>query len=249
METLVKKAREVGTSAGVLLPRGWLNKQVVVTLFSPSLREIAEDVLKILFENNLNEEVKGIYLVGSYAREDYSFDSDIDVLVLTKETNKLIDYGRYEINLISERNFLRGLSGNLYYLSMLKEVKPIINRDLIEQYLKNKIIFKNNKILSEIGRVVKINKETAELCEEKNMKIPDGVVYSIVLRLRELYLMRRLELNEEYNRNDFMKITGEKIYSAYSRIKKDEKEIDDISPGEVKDLFNLSEKWLKELKG
>ena len=33
METIVKQAREVGTSAGVLLPRKWLNKQVVVTLF------------------------------------------------------------------------------------------------------------------------------------------------------------------------------------------------------------------------
>jgi len=33
METIIKHTREVGTSAGVLLPKSWLNKQVVVTIF------------------------------------------------------------------------------------------------------------------------------------------------------------------------------------------------------------------------
>src|SRR3989338_10016233 len=80
MEIIVKQTREVGTSAGVLLPRRWLNKQVVVTLFSPSIEEIAVDVFRILFKNNLNDEIRGIYLVGSYARGDYSPDSDIDIL-------------------------------------------------------------------------------------------------------------------------------------------------------------------------
>ena len=54
METIVKQAREVGTSAGVLLPRGWLNKQVVVTLFEPSKEKIAQDILACLFKQDLN---------------------------------------------------------------------------------------------------------------------------------------------------------------------------------------------------
>ena len=65
MESLVKQTREVGTSAGVLLPRNWLNKEVVVTLFNPSKEKIAQDLLNILFEHNLNEDIKGIYLFGS----------------------------------------------------------------------------------------------------------------------------------------------------------------------------------------
>ena len=248
METLVKQTREVGTSAGVLLPRRWLNKQVVVTLFSPSNKEIASDVLNILFKNNLNEDVKGIYLIGSHARGDYASDSDIDVLVLTKEKNKLIDSGMYEIILVSEQNFLKDLSNSLYYISILKEAKPIINKDLIERYSKDKIILKSKRILNEIGKMVKINKETIKLCLDNNMKVPDGIVYSIVLRLRELYLIKDLVSGKMYSRKDFIKLTGEKVYSAYSRIKRDEKEIDDTSPDEILNLMNLSEKWLKELK-
>ena len=247
MKTIVKQAREVGTSAGVLLPREWLNKQVVVTLFSPSKEEIAMDVLNILFKNNLNEEAKGIYLIGSYARGDYTFDSDIDILVLTKEKNKLINIGRYEIMLISEQNFSKDLSNSLYYTGMLREAKPIINKYLIERYSQNKIILKTKRILDEIGKIVKINKETAGLCK-KNMKVPDGVVYSIVLRLRELYLIKCLLSNKLYNRRDFIKIIGDEIYSAYSRIKRDEKEINNTSPDDIMNLIDLSEKWLKELK-
>ena len=88
MENIIKSTREVGTSAGVLLPRSWLNKQVVVTLFEPSKEKIAQDVFEIIFKYDLNEEVKGIYLFGSYSRKDFYFNSDIDVLILTKDTNK-----------------------------------------------------------------------------------------------------------------------------------------------------------------
>jgi len=62
MESITKQTREVGTSAGVLLPRSWLNKQVVVTLFEPSRDKIAKDVIEELFKHDLNEEIKGIYL-------------------------------------------------------------------------------------------------------------------------------------------------------------------------------------------
>ena len=133
METIVKQTREVGTSAGVLLPRKWLNKQVVVTLLSPSKEDIAKDILNILLNHNLNEEIKGIYLVGSYARQDYDHNSDIDILVITQKVNKLINQDNYEILLVSEDNFSKNLPISLNYLSMLKEIKVILNKELIEK--------------------------------------------------------------------------------------------------------------------
>ena len=89
METILKQAREVGTSAGVLLPRSWLNKQVVVTLFQPSKEKMAQDIMSFLFKEKLNEEAKGIYLFGSYSRGDFDFNSDIDILIIfnSKEAN------------------------------------------------------------------------------------------------------------------------------------------------------------------
>jgi len=236
METLIKQTREVGTSAGVLLPRKWLNKQVVVTLLQPSKEEIAKEVMEIILKNNINEEIKGVYLYGSYARGDYDPYSDIDLLMITKETNKLINHGNYEVLLISEENFSKNLPDSLYYTSMLKELKTIINKDLIERYSISKYRLNVKRVLNEIGRVLKINKDTVKICEDNNKKIPDGIAYSIVLRLRELYLLKCL------------KICGDKNYFAYIRIKRNEKELREIIPKEMEILLDLSEKWLKELK-
>src|SRR3989344_4255021 len=121
MEQIVRQTREVGTSAGVLLPRSWLNKEVVVTLKDLSNVEIASRVVEILLSRGLLGDVIGIYLTGSYARGEYDSGSDIDVLVVTSKTNKLIEDGDYEINMVGERNLRKNLSKSLYYLSMVSE--------------------------------------------------------------------------------------------------------------------------------
>ncbi|MCX6741721.1 MAG: DUF2080 family transposase-associated protein [Candidatus Pacearchaeota archaeon] len=248
METIVKQAREVGTSAGVLLPRSWLNKQVVVTLFNPSKEKILQDIITCLFEKDLNEEIKGIYLFGSYSRSDFDFNSDIDVLIITEKTNRLINHNNYEMLLVSESSFSKNLPNSLNYLSILKEAKVILNKELIEKYRLKRYKFNFKKNLLEINKIFKINKDAVDLCKEKIMNIPDGIVYSIVLRLRELYLIKCLLSNKNYHKKDFLELAGDKAYSAYLRIKRDEKELDNLLPDELMDILELSEKWLKELK-
>ena len=66
MEQITKQTREVGTSAGVLLPRSWLNKKVVVSLAEKTFEEISRDVIDQLVKEGLLNEVKGIYLIGKY---------------------------------------------------------------------------------------------------------------------------------------------------------------------------------------
>lgn len=248
METITKQTREVGTSAGVLLPRSWLNKQVVVTLFEPSEKKIAHDIIKYLFEHNLNEEVKGIYLFGSYSRGDFDFNSDVDILIITQNTNKLINHNNYEILLVSENSFSENLPNNLNYLSILKETKVIFNKELIEKYRTKKHKFNIKKILSEINRIFKINEDAVKMCKENNLNIPDGIVYSIILRLRELYLIKCLFSNKIYHKKDFLELVGNKVYSVYLRIKRNEKELDNLSPDELIKMLSLFEEWLKELK-
>lgn len=248
MENIVKQTREVGTSAGVLLPRSWLNKQVVVTLFKPPLEKIAQDAIEIIFKHNLNEDIKGIYLFGSYSRGDFDFNSDIDILILTEKTNKLINHDNYEILLVSADSFAKNLPTNLTYSSILKEIKVIFNKELIGECKQKKYRFDSKKLLLEIERILRINKDTIKTCEENNLKVPDGVVYSIVLRLRELYLIKCIFFEKPYYKKDFLKLVNEKVYSAYLRIKRDEKELNNLSPDDLINVINLSEKWLKEQK-
>ncbi|HLD37378.1 MAG TPA: DUF2080 family transposase-associated protein [Candidatus Nanoarchaeia archaeon] len=248
METIVKQTREVGTSAGVLLPRSWLNKQVVVTLFNPSKEKILQDISACLFKQNLNEDAKGVYLFGSYSRGEFDFDSDIDILIITEKTNKLINYNNYEILLVSESSFSKNLPNNLNYLSILKEAKVIFNKELIEKYRLKKYKFNIKKSLLEIDRIIKINKDAVRMCEENSMNIPDGIAYSIVLRMRELYLIKCLFSDKNYRKKDFLELAGDKVYSAYLRIKRNEKELNNLLPNELISALELCQKWSKELK-
>jgi len=248
METIIKQARELGTSAGVLLPRSWLNKQVAVTMLLPSIAEISKKAMDILTKYRINDEVKGIYLFGSYSRGDYDLDSDIDILVITGRVNRLIKQDNCELLLISEENFSKDLATNLNYLSMLKEIIVIINKELIERYSNKKIKFNFGKIIKENRGIFGINRESVEICEKSKKPVPDGIVYSIVLRLRELYIMKCLLAEKTYSKKEFTKIVGERVYSAYIRVKRNQKEINNINPTEIKSLLDLSEKWLKELK-
>ena len=68
---LVRKIVRVGNSAGVVLPREWLNGTAKVELVRKPL-DIKGDILKIL-EPYL-EDISGIYLVGSYARGEQRQD-------------------------------------------------------------------------------------------------------------------------------------------------------------------------------
>ncbi len=248
MERIVKQTREVGTSAGVLLPRSWLNKQVVVTILEPSKEEITKKVVDIILEQKLNEEIKGIYLYGSYARGDNDANSDIDILIITQKTNKLINSENYELLFVTEENFSKNYLINLNYLAFLNEYDVLFNKDLIEKY-----IIKNKKLsfvkyLDEIKGILKINEDTVNICLEKKINVPDGIIYSIVLRLRELNIIKSLVTNKKYHKEDFLKIIGEKVYLSYLRIKRNEKELINLTAEEIYPLIRLTEKWLKELK-
>ena len=248
MNILVKKTREVGTSAGVLLPRSWLNKEVVVTLLHPSKERILKEVTEYLINNKLNEEVKGIYIYGSHARGESDPNSDIDILIITQETNKLINYDNYEILLVSEKNFAEKLPKNLAYLSALKEAEVLLNKNLLDLYRKKNIKLKIKDYIKEIESVTNINEEAIVLCEKDNKMLPDGIIYSIVLRLKELHLIKSLKSRKPYSNAVFLKFVPKEVNSAYLRVKRNEKELNNISPDELIPLISLSKKWLKELK-
>jgi len=61
-------------------------------------------------------------------------------------------------------------------------------------------------------------------------------------------LIKCIFFEKPYYKKDFLKLVNEKVYSAYLRIKRDEKELNNLSPDDLINVINLSEKWLKEQK-
>ena len=243
--TIIKKTRTVGTSSGVLLPKSWLGRNVVVTLHFPSQEEILNEVLTLARDKLFLEEIKGIYIIGSYARGDFNAESDIDILVITSSKNGIIKKDNYEINIISESILLKNLKTNLYIQTAIKESVSLLNSDLIKKIKGLKIKLKTIKITSEIKRIIRINKEAILMYEKK---VPDGIIYSIVLRLRELFFLNCLIKKSNYNHKKFISLIGQEKYNAYLRIKNDKKERNDVTLSEAKELIDLSEQCLKNLE-
>ena len=216
---LIKTAVRVGNSAGVLLPKEYLNSEVKIVL---QPLNIEKEVLNILMGGKLLKNVLGIYLVGSYARNEQTIESDIDVLVITNNISKRIVMGKYDISCISKENLEKQLENNvLPLLPMIKEAKPIINKDLIEDYKNTKLTKKNlkwqiettNSAMNVIKSDIKISREL----KEGNMS--DHLVYSLILRLRTLYILDCLRKDKKWTKkglvNLIKKISGSLM--AYER--------------------------------
>ena len=140
----IRNAIRWGNSAGVLLPRDWAGQQVKVILIDRTL-EIKKEVFDIL--QPYLEDIRGIYLVGSYARNEQEEDSDIDIIAISKNIKKEVISGKYSISITPLESLKRTIEKNpILVLPSLNEAKVIINSSLLEE-LKSiktaKISFKN----------------------------------------------------------------------------------------------------------
>src|SRR3989344_5847944 len=123
MEIISRKAIKSGNASAVVLPKSWLNKNVKVELVDKNKETILYDVLDIVKSHIDLSEIIGIYLVGSYARGDNGYASDVDILIISEKTDKeLIKKGDYEILIVSLNLLNYKLNKNLLPIgTMLKE--------------------------------------------------------------------------------------------------------------------------------
>jgi predicted nucleotidyltransferase len=200
---LIKTAVRVGNSAGVLLPKKWINSQVKVSLEPLNLKE---DILNILIDKKILGKLKGIYLIGSYARKEQTIESDVDVLAITSNIDKRIKKEKYEIICISEKQLKKQLKENIFpILPMLKEAKPILNSELLFKYKNAKITKKNLKWYIETTKsAMGIVKASIELSKKENKNEGDETAYSLILRLRTLYIIDCIIKNKQYKKKDFL---------------------------------------------
>ncbi|MDO8563396.1 MAG: nucleotidyltransferase domain-containing protein [Nanoarchaeota archaeon] len=246
---IIKQAFKLGNSAGVLLPIEWKNQRVSIKLIAKS---ISHEIFEILDNESLLGNTMGIFLAGSYAREEDDELSDIDILIVTDKVDKKIKRGKYDLFLISKEKLDKLIDKNLYLISLINEAKAILNNNLLENY--QKMIIKNPiKInLELIKSAMKINEKILEINEEDGEKVYDGTVYSLVLRLRELYLLDCLSSSRKPSKKEFStlirKIASEESYNAYLRIKNDIKAKKVIPIEEARALFNEIRRRINNLE-
>ena len=146
----------------------------------------------------------------------------------------------------------KSIKTSLYLVSLLYESKAILNKDLLEEYKKKIKRISIRRHISEIKSIVKINQEAVNIDEELKENVPDEILYSVILRLRELYLIECLRKNKNPANSEFLnlikKFASEEAYNAYLRIKNDLKSKKVVSVKETRSLLNEMKKRIKELE-
>lgn len=251
METQIKTAVKAGNSSAVILPRSWLNREVRIELVKKTPETMLLDVLNILKSEINLESIIGIYLVGSYARNEETKDSDIDILVITDNIDKeMIHEGIYSILIISRQLLMQKLEKDLFPIGqMVIEAKPLMNSDYLKS-INVKVTRKNVKWYLDtteeklylIEKILKAAKD----------KVDNRIIYTLILRIRTLYIIKSLMSHKDYSRKEIINLVNQvsgstSAYNAYLSVKNDS-QTRKTRKAEAEKLYLYLKKLLSEVK-
>ena len=240
---LIKPITKAGNSSNVLLTKEWLGGMARVELIQKPIN-IVDDVIGIL--KPYLKDILGIYITGSYARNEEKRESDIDILAITGKSNTRIKKGKYELLLISKDNLDSTIEDNaIPLLPMLKEAKPILNEELLDKYKKINPSKKNLGFVTGLIKSSKgINEQAIMISRELKENISDGIMYSIILGLRSIYTINCLKNNKIPTKKGLIDLLTKIVktkepYNAYLRSKNNQLDKKSVSPEIAEKLNNL----------
>ncbi|MFA5259575.1 MAG: nucleotidyltransferase domain-containing protein [Candidatus Pacearchaeota archaeon] len=226
---LIRNVQRWGNSSGVLLPKEWLNREVKIVLVERSLN-INQEIFDIL--SLYLDDIIGIYITGSYARGEQDDRSDIDIIAISNSVKKEINSGIYNVSIIPLDTIEKTIKNNpIMILPRLYEAKAITNVQLLNRLKEvklNKNSFKD--FIKDSERIIEINRGLIQLDKELKYLESSDLIYSLVLRLRGIYLIRCILDNQQYSNKDFLNLIKKSIgedyamvYNVYRDIKEDKK--------------------------
>lgn len=207
-EQIVKTVVKSGNGGAVWVPKDWLGEEVIVILPDKPKFGFKEMIVHLL-EPYLKDIISvGIY--GAYARNEQTNESDVDVLVITKDKNLKLDFKEEKIDIMSITIDKLKKAIEKYpavYYQMVQEAEPLINAYILEE-LKSIKINKNNfkDYLKETKEHLKSNRLLVELDKIDNTYLKSySILYSAMLRLRGLFIIRCILKNERFSNKKFKK--------------------------------------------
>ena len=257
-EQLTKRVVSSGNGGAIWVPRSWLGEEIIVIRPEKPDLNLKERIIKILLPHL--EDVIAVFLYGSYARNEQKADSDIDVLVVARNKFTVKKHEKLDIKIIEIGKLKETIEKNpIMYWSALKESKPIINSSLLEELKKVKINYKNFKWFIETTiDNIKSDKEFIELDKLNGEYIASyAAIYSIILRLRGIFLIRCSINKGDYSnklfkkwllKHDIFALEYKIAYNIYKSVR-DNKKIEErmrISSAEV--FLDILLKEINDLK-
>ena len=242
-EQIIREVTPIGNGAHIFAPKEWMGEMVVIVR-TPRI-SLKKRILKVL-EPYL-ENILGVYLYGSYARGEQRKDSDVDVLVISDKNFKIKEMG-FEIITLEKGKIREAIKiAPILVYSAITEAKPVINSELLAELKKN---YKPRaqdfkEYIKETKEIIKINEELLS-------------TYSIILRLRSIYIIENLLSGKKYSfvefkrwilkdaRNEDTEANFNNIYDAYIREKNNLKA--GIKEDYLKDFLLILKEKTKKLE-
>ena len=137
---------------------------------------------------------------------------------------------------------------------MIKEAKTIINDDLIKEHIDSPLTKKNLQWhIDTTKSAMGVVKEYIKLAEETEKKVSDAASYSLILRLRTLYIIDCLRKGKLWKKEEFLglikKISGSLIvYERYLDSKNNNSKKYNLPIEEAKRLMGYINKKIKEVE-
>lgn len=247
-----RTVQSFGNGGHIVLPKEYVGRRVKFLLETKSIDDIKSDALDIL--KPYLGEILGVYIYGSYARNEQTIDSDIDILVIVDKKIKINKINDYSISVVTLEELDKLLEENaVLVIPLLREAKTIINSRLLEQYKECKFTKSNIKpFLESCKDVISLNKRGIELDFDVG-----SVVYSLILRIRALFMIQEIMANKPYSKSsffDFLKRNEIKdvneLYSIYSKEREGfkVKESKIVKKDDLRKLLRMAEDMIKRLK-
>jgi len=250
-----KIVQRFGNGGHIVLPKEYVGKRIRFVAEPKTFEDIKTEIFEIL--KPYLENIVGIYLYGSYARNEQTIDSDIDILVITNTKFKIVEnVDNYHIISTTIEGIENTIKNNaVLIIPILKEAKTIINPDLLNRY-NNYKFNKNNirKFIYHTIKIIKLNKKGLELGFDIG-----SLVYSLILRIRGLLMIKLIMNNKLYSKsqlfqyfekNNFEKNKISELYRIYTEERNNNKvkESKIIKGIDIRKLLDLNKELLKEIE-
>jgi predicted nucleotidyltransferase len=251
-EQIIRTVSQVGNGAHIFAPKEWINEKVLIVRLEK--KSIKEEILQRIYPHL--DKIMGVFLYGSQARGEAIEDSDVDVLIIAREKFKIVKEEKFKFIVISEASLNSSINTNpIMMYSIFKEAKAIINDEYLNKLRQIKInpgLFKS--FIQSTKESIKSDEEIIELDKKTGKTISNSVIYSLILRLRGIFIIKSLLNKERYSNflfktwlNHNCKIDYEEVYSIYQALRSG-KELKDKAPIEFgESLLDLLKEELKEL--
>lgn len=201
-EAVQKRVVRFGNGSIVYTPKKWIGEQVLVILEEKHLDIKGEAVEAI---KPYLGSVVGIFLFGSFARNEQTADSDIDILVIVDKKIPLEKKGRFDFLVKTREQFEKEARSDptLFLHQVASEAKPILNETLLKQLKQVAVKPDFEKFLDDTLGAFKKTTQSLESQKGSEFLQSNASIYSLILRLKSLFLIQCFKQGSAFSNKKF----------------------------------------------